>query len=109
MTIPIDATTRTIAGRDIKRCSSCSASEMERPTIEGRPNPLCSARWNSDPDYVARVICGHSGRLTVEQIRMIRALHVACRTDEDIAILAATRNVAQVRRLLSDRTYSRVH
>lgn len=44
------------------------------PSRAGRPNPLCAARWESDPDFNARVICGHSGRLTVEQLRVIRTL-----------------------------------
>lgn len=42
--------------------------------ISGNANPLCAARWAADQDYVNRVICGHSGRLTVAQIRAIRRL-----------------------------------
>jgi len=43
-----------------------------RESLVGRPNPLCAARWESDPNFVERVICGHSGRLSVEQVQLIR-------------------------------------
>lgn len=82
--------------------------EMQRPSTEGRPNPLAAARWESDPDYAARVICGHSGRLTVEQVQMIRAMHIAQRTPDEIAVLSGAKNKMQVRKVLSSQTYSRV-
>lgn len=84
------------------------AGEMEKESLAGRPNPLCSARWESDPDYVARVICGHSGRLTVEQVQMIRAMHVAQRDPEDITALSGAKGVSQVKRLLASKTYARI-
>lgn len=84
------------------------SEEMQRPSTEGRPNPLCTARWESDPDYVARVICGHSGRLSIEQVQMIRAMHVACRRPAEIAELAGAKNLRQVTRLLAGSTYSRI-
>jgi hypothetical protein len=80
---------------------------MQRESLAGRPNPLLAARWESDPDYVERVICGHSGRLTVDQVRMIRMMHVACRAPDEIAVLANA-NALQVKRLLSNQTYGRV-
>ena len=84
------------------------ASIMDRPTLEGRPNPLCSARWENDPDYVTRVICGHSGRLTVEQIQMTRALAITGRSAEQIKDFVKAKNVAQVQRVLKGRTYARI-
>lgn len=82
--------------------------QMNRPSGEGRPNPLAAARWESDPDYVARVICGHSGRLTVEQVRSIRLMGIASRLPEEIQTLSGARNLGQVKRVLSDRAYSRI-
>lgn len=84
------------------------AEQMNRPSNEGRPNPLAAARWESDPDYVARVICGHSGRLTVEQVRSIRLMGIASRSPEEIQTLSGARNLDQVKRVLADRTYSRI-
>lgn len=84
------------------------AQQMNRPSSEGRPNPLAAARWESDPDYVARVICGHSGRLTVEQVRAIRLMGITSRSPEEIHALSGARNLGQVKRVLSDRAYSRI-
>jgi hypothetical protein len=84
------------------------AEQMNRPSSEGRPNPLAAARWESDPDYAARVICGHSGRLTVEQVRSIRLMGIASRSAEEIQALSGARNLGQVKRVLSDRAYSRI-
>src|ERR1700676_3669720 len=48
---------------DTEYVAESIAGAMCRDSIAGKPNPLCSARWQSDPDYAARVICGHHGRL----------------------------------------------
>lgn len=85
------------------------AELMARPSIAGRPNPLCSARWGSDPDYAARVICGHSGRLTVEQLSQLRILAVLGRSPEDIATTVGAKSLSQVLRAMSGATYGRVH
>lgn len=100
--------TLSIELRDSEYSAESIADAMNRDLIGGKPNPLCAARWAADPNYVARVICGHSGRLTLEQVHMIRAMGVACRAVNEIAILAKANNIAQVKRLLSNRTYSRV-
>lgn len=81
---------------------------MSRPSLHGRPNPLCSARWSNDKDYVERVICGHSGRLTVEQVRMTRNMSLTGRPVEEIAALVGAKAVPQVKRVLSGDTYSRI-
>lgn len=46
----------------------------KKPSLMGRPNPLCAARWATDQDFINRVICGHSGRLSVDEINSIRRL-----------------------------------
>jgi len=79
-----------------------------RESFKGRPNPLCAALWESDPGFAERVICGHSGRLTVEQVRTIRQSAVLGRTIDAISILVNASSVKQVKNVLEGRTYSRV-
>lgn len=79
-----------------------------RETLDGRPNPLCAARWASDPNFVERVICGHSGRLTAEQVRAIR-LHSSFGFDASkIKDIVGARSARQVARVLSGQHYSRI-
>lgn len=78
-----------------------------RPTLEGKPNPLCAARWESDPDYAERVICGHSGRLTGEQVRQIRLLTNFGKSAAEIAEIAGARK-RQILNVISGRRYSRI-
>lgn len=79
-----------------------------RETVNGLANPLCAARWVSDQDYVNRVICGHSGRLTVDQVRTIRLLNAFGINEGDIAnrVDASTKKVMNV---LSGARYGRVN
>lgn len=79
-----------------------------RESLAGKPNPLCAARWASDAEFVERVICGHSGRLTGEQVRTIRLLVTFGKTTEQITNLVSARNKRQVSGVLNDKTYSRI-
>lgn len=88
-----DATAELLAGRE---------------SIEGRPNPLCAARWESDPDFVERVICGHSGRLTTDQVRQIRLGASIGQPAELLADVLAGGNLRQVKGLLAGHTYARI-
>jgi hypothetical protein len=72
-----------------------------------RENPALKALW-ADPEWAANVICGHSGRLTLEQVRAVRELAKRGHQAEQILELVDARNIAQVRRLLRGDTYSRV-
>jgi hypothetical protein len=88
-------------------------TEIERisniSSLLGKPNPLCAARWASDQDFVNRVICGHSGRLTPEQIRTIR-LHTSFGTRiEEIAAVINVSNINRVKKVINNKTYGRVH
>lgn len=93
-------------------------NEVERDSIieqiikkdvhNGRPNPLCAARWASDQNFVERVICGHSGRLTAEQVRTVRLLASFDKGKEEISQLISAKNVRQVSRLLGSKTYNRI-
>jgi hypothetical protein len=78
-----------------------------RETIDGRVNPLCAARWISDQEYVNRVICGHSERLTVDQVRNIRMFAAAGKRVERIAELVGDR-AERVARVIRGQRYSRV-
>jgi hypothetical protein len=70
-------------------------------------NAALKALW-ADPEWAANVICGHSGRLTLEQVRAVRELASCGHQAEQILELVDARNIAQVRRLLRGDTYSRV-
>lgn len=80
----------------------------ERDTIDGAPNPLCAARWASDPDFVERVICGHSGRLTADQVRTIRLHSSFGRSPSEILPVVGARNLRQVNNVLRLKYYSRI-
>lgn len=78
-----------------------------RESLAGRPNPLCAARWESDQDFVNRIICGHSGRLTLDEIRRIREMDLSGYTVPEISgrMGRAAKRVAQV---IRGKTYRRV-
>jgi hypothetical protein len=88
--------------------SAVTEALSSRESIEGRPNPLCAARWASDQTFVERVICGHSGRLTVEQVRTIRLLASFGKTSDDITSVLLVRNKRQVSSVLREATYTRI-
>ena len=78
-----------------------------QPDLPSRPNPLCAARWEQDQDFVERVICGHSGRLTVEQVRQVRAMAAGGASASVIAgDLGYT--AARIRRVATGSTYRRI-
>lgn len=80
---------------------------IELPAVNGSPNPLCAARWASDQEFVNSVICGHSGRLAVDQVRNIRMLSASGYDENKIAAMVADAP-ARVRRVLDNKRYSRV-
>jgi hypothetical protein len=78
---------------------------LEHPR-RGLPAPWVTEMWK-DPDWAVAQICGRDGRLSIEQVRAIRALaekHPA----EQIAERIGTSKVDQVRRVLDGKTYTRV-
>lgn len=79
-----------------------------RETYKGRPNPLCAALWVNDPSYAERVICGHSGRLTVEQVHVIRQSAALGVPMDAIALKAKASSIRQVKNVVTGRTYSRI-
>ena len=73
----------------------------------GLPAPGVSETWKRD-DLTIAPICGREGRLSVKQVREIREL-AGTLAVHAIVVTVGARNVRQVRRVLSGRTYSRVH
>lgn len=76
-------------------------------SIDGHPNPLCAARWAGDQDFVNRVICGHSGRLTVDQVRQIRLLSSFCKRAKEVSSLTGVPQ-HKVTSVIDGLTYGRV-
>ncbi|MDZ4076531.1 MAG: hypothetical protein U1E04_17480 [Hylemonella sp.] len=85
----------------LERLSACES-------LEGRTNPLCAARWESDPSFAERVICGHSSRLSVAQIQLIRLGASFGKSVEQLTLESAALNSRQVKNLVSGRTYQRI-
>lgn len=82
-------------------------SVASRENIDGKPNPLCAARWASDQDYINRVICGHSGRLTVDQVRSIRLLSQFDKSANEISLITGA-NLKQVLSVSAGKYYGKV-
>lgn len=87
---------------------ACIERIVERDTIEGKPNPLCAARWASDQDYINRVICGHGNRLNLDQVRGVRLLSSFGKTVDEIATRLEISNTRQVRDVVRGARYGRV-
>ncbi len=81
--------------------------QRQNPRL-GVPNLIISELWK-DEDYAQKVICGHEGRLSVDQVRKIRELDSLSMPVEKIAELVNANSVEQVSRVLSGKTYSRIH
>ncbi len=73
----------------------------------GIPNLLISELWKDD-EYAARIICGHEGRLSVQQVHEIRKLNGMGIPLEKIMKLVEASNVQQVKRVISGETYTRI-
>lgn len=80
---------------------------FERTSRKGLPNPLAAANW-LNPHYAEQVICAGPDRLKPQQVRDTRYLASIGRTVEDIAATVGARNIAQIRRVISGETYSRI-
>ncbi|KAF3984790.1 MAG: hypothetical protein HFP81_00335 [Methylococcales symbiont of Hymedesmia sp. n. MRB-2018] len=74
----------------------------------GIPNLIISELWNNE-EYALKVICGVEGRLSADQVRKIRELNELSIPVEKITERVKAKNVAQVERVLSGKTYSRIH
>lgn len=97
-----------VAAKSLKERDQALEMLARQDQIGGRPNPLCAARWATDDQFVERVICGHSGRLTADQVRRIRLLASFGKSEEQIMQLVSARNYRQVENVMKANTYSRI-
>ncbi len=74
----------------------------------GVPNPLVAQIWN-DSEYAAKVICGRDGRLSVEQVQLIREAALEGLRTSEIRELVNAKNDQQVKRVLDGKTYARIN
>ncbi len=81
---------------------------LEEHPRKGLPNPLLAEHWKDDT-YASRIICGGERRLSVEQVRRIRIASEEGLTDVAICKEIGAQNVDQVRRVLTGKTYTRIH
>lgn len=79
---------------------------LEKHPRKGLPAPWVAEKWK-DNDWAVAQICGRDGRLSVEQVRAIRALAASYSADV-IASRIGAKDEAQVKRVLEGKTYSRV-
>jgi hypothetical protein len=73
----------------------------------GIPNLLLSKLWLDDEFYL-KVLAGRSDVLTPAQVVAIRQLAAAGKTEAHIADLVEARNIEQVKRVLTGKTYRRI-
>lgn len=74
----------------------------------GIPNLLIGEMWKDDA-WAAKAICSHGNRLSEDQVRAIRTLGEEDLSPEKITERVGARDVPQVKRVLSGKTYSRIH
>jgi hypothetical protein len=98
-----DKSSRDITARD----KAIDAFQRVNPRA-GIPNLLLRDLWK-DADFAERVICSHPDRLSVDQIHEVRRLAVWGIPIEKIVEKVGARNADQVKRVLSGKTYSRIH
>ena len=82
-------------------------SEVIRQSRVPGANPALSARWSNDA-FAIRMICSQANRLNPEQIKSARLLAAAGHDITSVTSMVGARNEAQVKRLLTGSTYSRV-
>ncbi|MEG3080653.1 hypothetical protein R3F64_12385 [Halomonas sp. 5021] len=73
---------------------------------KGIPAPWVAEKWR-DNDWAIAQICGRDGRLSIEQVQAIRELAKEYSAEEIFSRIGA-KDVAQVKRVLEGKTYSRV-
>jgi hypothetical protein len=63
--------------------------------------------WEDD-EYAEAVICGRDNRFSVDQVRLIRFLHVEGRPVTQIAAAVDCHDLPRLNRVIRRRTYGRV-
>jgi hypothetical protein len=75
---------------------------------KGIPNPFMSELWKDDEHYL-KVISSRENTLTPDQVRRIRALDQSGYSAAEITRDVGALNEKQVKDVLANRTYTRVH
>jgi hypothetical protein len=96
-----------VTARSAEQRDAAVEKLADKSAGDPKTNPLCSARWEADQDFVNRVICGHGARLSVEQVEVIRSLSSVGRSSSDIASATGISH-SRVRRVTDGLIYSRV-
>lgn len=98
-----DKDSRDIAARD----QAVNVFQRLNPRA-GIPNLLLRDLWKDD-NFAERAICNRPDRLSVDQIHEVRRLAVWGISIEKIVEKVGAQNVDQAKRVLSGKTYSRIH
>ena len=80
----------------------------KRQDESGGTNSLIAEHWH-DPKYAESVICGHSGRFSVDEVRTIRVL-AACewRVEKIASHLNIANAIPRIKMLIKGKTYNRI-
>lgn len=73
----------------------------------GSPAPWVAERWENR-EWAASFVCSGHGRLTIQQVALIRELRQTGAAPEETRELSGARTLAQVNGVLSGATYTRV-
>jgi hypothetical protein len=90
----------------LSHCGNNGAVTLEAHPRKGLPAPWVAEKWR-DNDWAVAQICGREGRLSVDQVRAIRALSEEFDAEE-IAERIGASNATQVERVLDGKTYTRI-
>ena len=96
-----------LAARSVEERDQAMDVLVRSEFLAGKANPLCAARWASDQEYVNSVICGHSMRLTISQVRNIRMLNAAGYSLPRIADVIQD-SARRIKSVLDGKVYGRV-
>jgi hypothetical protein len=72
------------------------------------PNPFMSELWKDDEHY-RKVIGSRKKTLTSDQVKRIRALDQSGYSVAEITRIVGALNETQVKKVVANRTYTRVH
>lgn len=80
---------------------------LSRNPRTGLPAPWIAERWKN-PEWAASFVCSGHGRLSIDQVRLIRKLGRSGVGSDEIRRLAGARTIAQIEGVLSGATYARI-
>lgn len=93
---------------DLDERDRAIAEYVRQNPRKGMPNPFMSELWKDD-EYYLKVISSRENTLTPEQVRQIRELGRSGHSSAAITIMVGALNEKQVKDVLANRTYTRVH